>query len=252
MKEKMRQVFKIMGAISLLLVAGAYFALSTQVVAQKREEAVCQQINVLIVDSTSAQLVLKEDVHTFLRKRGLTLAGEKITRIDLYQLEQMIKEEKGVENCEAYTQLNGVLTLRVEQKKPILRLETARESLYLDQTGALFPTIPQRAAYVPVVSGNIPIERTEWIEQLHTFACHIRNNRFWNAQIEQLYVHDIHNIEIIQRAGIHTTVLMGSLDQFEYKLQKLYTFYRTVASIQGWNQYSSIDLRFNRQIVCRK
>ena len=252
MKRRRNQVIKIVGIICLLLMAVAYFACTAMMVEQKIENAVCQDINVLIVDSSAAQLVLKEDVFAMLRKRGLALAGEKLTQIDLFQLEQMIKEEKGIENCEAYTQLNGVLTLRIEQKSPILRLETSRGTLYLDQTGALFPAIPQRTAYVTVVSGNIPIDCAEWMEQLYRFARYIRNHRLWNAQIEQLYVHDANNIEIIQRGGTHTTVMLGNFDQFETKLQKLYTFYRSVASTQGWNQYACIDLRYNNQIVCRK
>lgn len=252
MKGVMIKVLKAVGITCLLMMIGAYFALSTVVVQQKQSEAVCHTINVQIVDSTTAQLVVKEDVLSILEKKGKRLLGEKLSQIDLYQLEQLITEEKGINHCEVFTRLNGVVTLRIAQQSPILRLETVRGSFYLDNTGVLFSAIPQRTAYVPVVSGNIPIERKEWIEQLYLFGNYIRNNRFWNAQIEQLYVHDLNNIEIIQRAGTHTTVMLGNLDRFETKLQKLYTFYQTVASTQGWNQYTSIDLRYQNQIVCRK
>lgn len=252
MKRIFIKVLRIIGITCLFLVAGAYFALSSMIVEQKRDETICQSLKIQIIDSVNAQLVLTEDVYAILEKKGIMLAGEKLNQINLYQLEQLIAEEEGVSFCEVYTRLNGVLTIRIAQRLPLLRLEAGRRSYYLDNTGALFPTVPFRTAYVPVVSGDIPVENEEWIAQLHRFGSFIRNNRFWNAQIEQLYVHNLNNIEIIQRAGTYTTVMLGTLDNFETKLQKLYTFYLTVSTSQGWDQYTYIDLRYQNQIVCRK
>ena len=237
-------------SICLFLMMAAYFTVSTLMVQQKNGETVCQNIQILITDSTAAQLVLPQDILSILEKNEMHLVGEKLSQINLYELEQLMKQEKGIDNCDAYTHLNGTLTLRITQRSPLLRLETPKGSYYIDNTGALFPTIAQRTAYVPVVSGNPPIENEAWITQLYNFGLFIRNNRFWNAQIEQLYIHNLNNIELIPRAGAHTAILLGSLDHFEYKLQKLYTFYRTVASSQGWNKYNTIDLRFNHQIIC--
>jgi len=246
------KILKIFGLVSLFLLAAAYFAGSTVIVQRQQGQILCKNIHIQIVDSTAAQLVLQQDIRAFLDKSGMHLIGKKINEINLYQLEQLISREKGIKNSEAFVHLNGVLTLRIVQRSPLFRLETSRGSFYLDDSGALFPTIPQRTAYVPVVSGNIPVENESWIAQLYDFGSYIRSHRFWNAQIEQLYVHKPHHIELIQRAGVHMTVIMGDFDRFEYKLQKLYTFYRTVAVSEGWDRYNYIDLRFNNQIVCRK
>jgi len=245
------KLLKILCVICLFVLTAAYFAGSASLAHKKSDELVCTAINIQIVDSTVSRLVLQQDIHAFLNKNKIALIGEKMNNINLYQLEQLIKQERGIENCEVFTHLNGVITFRIAQRSPILRLETSRGSYYLDDSGTLFPTIPQRTAYVPVVSGSIPIEDKAWITQLHSFGLFIRSNRFWNAQIEQLYVHHPHHIELIPRTGAQTTILLGGLDRYEYKLQKLYTFYRTVAITQGWDKYDRIDLRFNNQIVCR-
>jgi len=244
------KIFKILGVICLFVLTAAYFAGSATLVHKKSDEVVCTAINIQIVDSTVSRLVLQQDIHAFLHKNKISLIGEKIKDINLYQLEQQFKQERGIENCEVFTHLNGVITFRIAQRSPLLRLETSRGSYYLDDSGTLFPTIPQRTAYVPVVSGNIPVDDKVWLTQLHSFGLFIRSNRFWNAQIEQLYVHHPHHIELIPRAGAHTTILLGDLNRYEHKLQKLYTFYRTIAVTQGWDKYDRIDLRFNNQIVC--
>jgi cell division protein FtsQ len=251
MTKKIPIIVKIFGFVCLFLMAAAYFAGSTVIVQKKMDEMSCTDIHIQIVDSTVSRLVLQHDIYDFLNKNKISLIGKKIKDIDLYQLEQLMKQEKGIENCEVFTRLNGVVTFRIAQRIPLLRLETSRGSYYLDDSGALFPTIPQRTAYVPVVSGNVPIEHAAWMAQLYEFGLYIRNNRFWNAQIEQLYVHNMRNIEVVSRTGAQTTILLGDLDRFEYKLQKLYTFYCTVAVTHGWDRYDRIDLRFNNQIVCR-
>jgi len=251
MKQMVHKILKICGIVSLFLMASAYLTFSSVMVQQKKGEVVCKEIDIHIVDSTVLRMVQQHDILTFLQKNKIPLIGEKIDHINLHQLELLIKQQAGVEECEAYTHLNGVLTLRLTQRSPLLRLITPNGSYYLDHSGALFPTIPQRTAYVPVVSGNIPVEDHEWINQLHQFGLYLRNHPFWNAQIEQIYVHNRYNIEMIPRAGASTSILLGNFDHFEYKLQKLYTFYRTVALTQGWDLYDRIDLRFNNQIVCR-
>ena len=248
----MKKGLKIFGITCLFLLAAAYFAGSTMMVQQQQSQTVCQKVRIHIVDSVAAQLVLQQDIETFLKSNRLSFVGEKLYQINLNQVEQLITNEQGIKKCEVYTQPNGILTLSIAQRSPLLRLETPRGGYYLDDSGTLFPALPRRTAYVPVVSGNIPMHQPEWMTQLYNFGLYIRGSRFWNAQIEQLHVYDLNNIEIIQRAGTQTTVLMGSLDRFEYKLQKLYTFYRTVAASEGWELYDSIDLRFNDQIVCKK
>lgn len=252
MKRILIATLKILGTISLFLLAGAYLAFSTMLVSEKQKQLVCQNINVIIIDSSATQLVLKEDVYAILQKREKNPLGQKIIKVDLHKIEEIMKEEQCINRCEVYSTINGMLTIKIAQQSPILRLETKRGSFYMDNTGALFPTIPQRTAYVPVVSGNIPIENREWIAHLFRFGTFIHQHRFWSAQIEQLYIHDINHIEIVQRAGTKTTVMLGSFERFETKLQKLYTFYQTITSTLGWNRYSSIDLRFQNQIVCKK
>jgi cell division protein FtsQ len=243
---------KIVAIGLLFLTAAAYFAGSAMLVRQQKKLIVCQNVKVQIIDSAASQLILPQDIHALLNAKRVSLVGKKIDSVNMYQLEKLLNQEQGVRRGEVFMRQNGVITLSVTQRSPLLRLHTSQGSYYLDDSGEIFPSVPRRTAYVPVVSGNIPIKQQEWMAQLHRFGQYICGNRFWNAQIEQLYVHDPNNIEIIQRAGTQTTVLLGTLDGFENKLQKLYTFYRTVAVTQGWDKYETIDLRFHNQIVCKK
>ncbi|MCL2501878.1 MAG: cell division protein FtsQ/DivIB [Bacteroidales bacterium] len=250
MKKIIRKIVRIAGIVSLFLVAAAYFAFSRMVAEQGQAQLSCTEIHVHIADSSVNRMVLPQEVHAFLQKNKLVAPGMKWTEIDLHNLEQRLTAESGIKHCQVYGHINGSLHIKLAQRTPILRLETAKGGYYIDESGVLFPVMPQRTAYVPVVSGNIPLEEETWLAQLYDFGRYIRGNRFWNAQITQLHVHAPHNIEIIQRIG-HQTIMMGDLSQFEYKLQKLYSFFRTVSALEGWDKYGFIDIRFSNQIVCR-
>ena len=251
MKKKLLHIAKILGVVTLFLLLAAYFVGASFLWQQGQPQVLCKRIDVHIADSSQNRLVLQEDVYDFLAKHYPNLLGEKIVDLNTHQMENRLQEMLGVQHCEVYHNIQGNLSAKLILRQPLLRLLSDKESYYLDNTGMLFPYIPRRTAYVPVVSGNIPFSETAWIAQLHDFGQYVRNHRFWNAQIEQLYVHNPRHIEIIPRAG-EQTIILGDLSRFQYKLQKLYSFYRNVAPVEGWDSYASLDLRFGDQIVCTR
>ena len=252
MKRNIYIVLRILGIACLFLMAAAYFAGSTVVVQQQERQMICHRVHIQIVDSATTQLVQPQDVFDFLNSKKISLIGQELKKIDLYGLEQIINQEDGVKKCEIFTQPDGQLTIRVFQRNPLLHLQSPRGGYYIDDDGALFPAIAQRTAPVPVVSGSVPIKDSVWMGVLYDFGRYLRNHRFWREQIDQLLIHDLNNIEIHHRAAPHTTIMMGDLSRFEYKMQKLYTFHYTVAATEGWERFGRVDLRFGDQVVCRK
>jgi cell division protein FtsQ len=78
------------------------------------------------------------------------------------------------------------------------------------------------------------------------------NNEFWNATVQQLYVNANGEIEFIPRIGNHT-VILGDDQLLESKFNKLLLFYQEGMNKKGgWNQYSTINLKFKNQVVCTK
>ena len=252
MKKIVYTVLKWTGITLLFLLAFGYLLLANRLVQQQERQVFCNKIDIEIADSALTRLVIPQDLHRFFNQQNIHLTGSKMFYLNTYGLEQLISKESGVKQCQVYNRINGVVTISLSQRVPLLRVEAPHAAYYIDDSGVLFPSVPNRTAYVPVVSGNIPLHNTEWMDKLYQLGSYIHSHRFWNAQVEQLHVHEPNNIELIQRAGTQTTVLMGDLSQFEYKLQKLYTFYRTVAATQGWDKYTSIDIRYGDQIVCRQ
>jgi cell division protein FtsQ len=79
----------------------------------------------------------------------------------------------------------------------------------------------------------------------------ISRDRFWSAQIDQIYIDEDDEIDIIPRMGRHL-IHLGSIDNYEGKLKNLKAFYDQVLPETGWSRYNFINLEFSDQIVCKK
>ena len=111
------------------------------------------------------------------------------------------------------------------------------------------PVSKHYSAFVPIATGAISEKFAK--NELYDFALFLKRNEFWNAQIEQINV-DYHNeIELIPRVGDHI-ILLGRFDNYEYKLNKLLSIYKSDFGNSGWNCYKQINLKYDNQVVCTK
>jgi len=104
-------------------------------------------------------------------------------------------------------------------------------------------------ANLAIVTGNV--EKSFATRNLYKFGVFLQNNKFWNAQIEQINVTPEKEIELIPRVGDHI-VFLGKIDNFEEKLNRLKIFYEKALNKVGWNKYARISLEFSNQIICTK
>jgi cell division protein FtsQ len=121
-------------------------------------------------------------------------------------------------------------------------------NFYIDEEKKEIPIPRKFAANVPIVTGEV---NKDFIKgDLFDFITYVRKNQFWDAQIEQINICHQKNVELIPRVGNHT-IKLGTLDDYETKLNKLKTFYKNLHNI-GWNQYHIINLEYKNQVVCTK
>jgi hypothetical protein len=83
------------------------------------------------------------------------------------------------------------------------------------------------------------------------FSKMIQADSFFTAQIAQVQIEGNGEFQFIPTLGDHT-VLIGSVENLEDKLNRLYTFYKKVWVHSGINAYQVIDCRFDQQIVALK
>ncbi|NDV47566.1 cell division protein FtsQ [Paludibacter sp. 221] len=245
MKKKLSHKILITCGLSL---AGAYLVFSLSAFTSKNKAIECTHMETVFVNQNEISLINHTEIENFLKSKNLYPVGKMLNDIETEKIENELSKSEMIKAAECYMTPAGIVHLRVKQRTPKFRV-ISNESYYVDTEGKKIKTSPNYTAYVPVVSGNVSFETATG--ELFNFISYLEKNSFWNAQIEQIYIRPDHKIELVPRVG-DSIIMLGTLDDYESKLDKLKKLYVKAFNEIGWNRYKTIDLQYKGQIVCTK
>ncbi|TFF40912.1 cell division protein FtsQ [Mucilaginibacter psychrotolerans] len=221
----------------------------------KKSEVVCTAIKVYIPGSH--YFIDRQEVDNILQMNSHTLIGRRIENIDLYALEQRLKNNPFVESANVYADMDGVIQVEVSQRQPILRvMNRFGQDFYVDQHGLKMPLSQNFTARVIVANGFIDELFANRVDSLHntlaidlyTTADYIHNDSLWDAQISQIYVNHAHEIELIPRVGTQR-ILLGNADSLDLRFSNLKAFYKKALPLVGWDAYKVINIKYSNQVI---
>lgn len=214
----------------------------------RNQEKVCGKLEIVLDESAGTKLITEKEVAQILEQNGLNPIGKTIKNIHTELIERILRKNPMIKVAECYKTPSGIVNIKVLQRIPKF-LVVGFVSYYIDEDRKPMPVSTNYAAYVPVVSGRVTVSMATG--ELFDFVTFLEENPFWNAQIEQIYVRDDLKIELVPRVG-DGIILLGKLDNYEKKLEKLHKLYANGFNVIGWNKYKIIDLEFKDQVVCNK
>jgi len=257
----MRKILKL-----LLLIPVIYLIAMPVYHAASSSSMPCSDIVITITDSSDYHFVTKRQLLNLAYGGNEKILGHPLSRISVQEIENRINILRELKVAEAYLTVDGALHLYVDQRNPVMRIIPDEGGDYfLDDEGWLFR---KRNLYNPrlhIVEGNINITpamldsvsvldtliRGTILKDAFHFVNYINRHNFWSAQIDQIHIDNNDEVNIIPRVGNHV-IHLGSFEDYETKLNKLEALYDDVMPVVGWNQYSSINLEYKDQVVCRK
>ena len=243
----MKKVLVISG---ICLLAG-YLIFSVFYFQGKPKDGVCSKFEVEVKNGTDdEQFVDTEDIAQYIKEKGLDPTGKQIKDINTNAIEEAILTNQLVKKADVFVTNNGAIKASIEERKPVLRVMSGTgENYYIDNEGRNMPLSRRFTAYLPIATGAIKEDFAK--TDLYKFALFLHNDKFWNAQIEQIVVLPNQDIKLIPRVGDHQ-IILGNLYGYKERLDKLLAFYENGLNETGWNKYSVINLKFDKQVVCTK
>jgi len=188
------------------------------------------------------------------RKYGPCI-GMQLDSIDLASIEKLLESKGVIINSEAWTTRDGVLHISIEQRAPVLRFQRGAEGFYIDHDGYVFPLHPSYTAEVPLVEGAIPpIEGEGWeswtagVLELNDF---VSKSRVWRDKVEKISVAGKGDIEL-KLADCGERFILGWPDAIPEKFAKIEKYFSTIQPSLEDIKYKSVNLKYNKQIICRK
>ncbi len=241
---------KILVITGICLLAG-YLIFAAFYFQSKPKDGLCTRFEVEVKNSTANdQFVDNDDIAKYVKEQGLDPTGKHIGDVNTNAIEEAILKNQLVKKADVYVTNNGAIKASIEERKPILRvISSTGENYYIDNDGNKMPLSKRFTAYLPVATGSIKEDFAK--TDLYKFALFLQDDKFWNAQIEQIIVLPNKDIKLIPRVGEHQ-IILGNLDGYKERLDKMMTFYENALNETGWNKYSVINLKFDKQVVCTR
>jgi cell division protein FtsQ len=239
-------------------IAGAALIVLFVVAWKAKEEKKCTSIQIELVGENTAALFMDEkEILQIIHEQGVK-EGLPIGAVNLNTLEKYLQTIRWVKNVELFLDNTQSLQVRIEQRIPIARIFTASgNSFYIDKEGLQLPLKQLTVLRLPVFT-NFPSDQEKLskpdsllLNDVLHFTQAVATDSFFMAQTAQVNIATNGDFELVPSVGDHL-VLIGSVENIEDKLNRLYTFYKKVWVQSGLNAYQVIDCRFDNQIVALK
>jgi cell division protein FtsQ len=226
----------------------------------------CGKIVINIHDSSDYHFVTKRQLLNLVYDNRGKLLGRPVKSIPVADIEKSINVLRELRVAEVYVSIDGTLYVYVDQRNPVMRvMPDEGGDFFVDDEGFVFR---KRNLYNPrlhIVGGNIHVTpamldslsildtsiKNTILKDVFRFVGYLNDDSFWSAQIDQIYVDDRNQIDLIPRVGNHR-IHLGTFDNYDGKMRNLAAFYDKVLPEVGWNKYSTINLEFRDQIVCKR
>ncbi|MFZ4400394.1 MAG: cell division protein FtsQ/DivIB [Bacteroidales bacterium] len=253
-------VILIVGLIAGLIFSGIF-----------HQNRTCKAVEIDINYASADPFFTAEDINSFLIQKNDSIKGKKISEINENLIENIIKENPYIIDADVFTTMDGILKINITQRKAIVRIiNKMNQQFYLDNLGVKMPINNKYPANVVIATGNInayyslfsPSDLNQRDDTLNLMkdsifygiykvADYISKNMFLKAQIEQIYMNENSEIELIPKLG-EQIIIFGNAENIEEKFNKLLIIYKEAFNKLGWDKYKLINLTYENQVVCTK
>lgn len=209
----------------------------------------CENINIIIKDSTQTRFVQTNDIRKILQDEKFNILSRVPSEVDLDTIENRIACHSSVKNCQCYFLANNEMQIDITQRTPIARVMTKSQNFYIDEEGRIMPASPFYTAHVPVITGYVKEDKIA--TDLFHIASMIQADSFWEAMIEQINVEANGDYSLIPRAG-RQTIELGSAENINVKFKSLKALYLQIFNNNAWDKYNKISLKYDGQVICTR
>ena len=215
-------------------IAGATLIVLFVIAWKAKEEKKYNSIQIELVGENTAALFMDEkEILQIIHEQGVK-EGQSIGKLNLNTLEKYLETIRWVKHVELFLDNAQVLQVKIEQRIPIARIFTASgNSFYIDKEGLQLPLKQLIVLRLPVFT-NFPTDQqilskpdSLLLNDILHFTKAVQNDSFFMAQTAQVNIAVNGDFELVPSVGDHI-VLIGSVENIEDKLNRLYTFYKKV------------------------
>ena len=183
-----------------------------------------QMVNKLLIQRKDTTYLLKEDM------------------LDLKVVEDILISNPMVASADIFRTPQGVLNVKLEERKPIARVINDNEEFYVDNFGYRVPISKNYSARVPIFYG----QADKNLEDLVNFIKFIKTDSF--AKVEIIDLRNLKNNYVLGLRSFPFKIIWGENSKNKQKIKKLKFLYSYLGN-KDFLKIEKVNLSFDKQIV---
>ena len=218
----------------------------------------CERISSVVHTQNESIIISPEDVETLLADTNIEVVGKAVKEVDLSKISELLKNNPYIANVNFVHFAGKKLVIDYTLKEIVLHVFTPNgEHYFVDSEGKVVPFTDKMQDYLMIVNGNVGNnykpgkDAPKGVKDALALTKIIRQNDFYQAQFRQIYLNAQNEMELTSTIG-GQTILFGSIDNAEEKLQNLKTIYENGLSHRGYNTYVQLDARYKNRIIAKR
>jgi len=235
------------------------------------KNTICERYDIIIEYNDADTFLRIGNIEKEIMISGDSIIGKTLNDIQTNNIEEYLKNDPYIKNADVFSTVEGNIRIKVVQRMPLVRVINKNNSAYyIDMEGNLMPLSKKATSRVIVANGNIrdkysatksisinsegkPESNSVTANLMNIFylATYINEDIFLKTMIDQIYIKNNDEIELIPKVG-NQLIEFGTIDDLELKFEKLKALYKDGFKKTGWSQYKTINLKYKNQVVCSK
>ncbi len=183
-----------------------------------------QMVNKLLIQRNDSKFLLREDM------------------VDLKIFEDLLTSNPMIASANIFRTPQGILNIKIEERKPIVRIINDREEFYLDNFGIKVPLSSNYSARVPIFYGQFENKLIELVNFVKLFSI----DSFTKDEV--IDFRNFKNTYIIGLRSFPFKVIWGNSSKYSQKVKKLKYLYSYLEG-KDFLKIEKVNLTFDKQIV---
>ena len=207
------------------------------------ENKYCSLSNISIeLDENS--FVTNDLIVSYLKENMLHPDSTKLNEFSFTKIENLLMNHPSIKKATVYSDWHGKISIYIEQRQPIVRIQSDKGGYYIDEDGLKMPLSSHYTARKILFSGDINSLNED---EIFLISKRIYNDKFLNKQIVQI---DVKESELSLFTRMGEQIEFGKIKNINEKFMKLMMYYK-YGNIKN-TEYKKINIKYKNQIVCIK
>lgn len=228
-------------------------ALAIGVAGNRRQHAAvkCTGISVELTDSLNNHFVSAREVQRVIDREFGGYLNVPVGSIDLDAMERVLEQHGTLEKGDAFFTRDGILHVRVKQRKPLVKLYDGSTMWYVCSGGKHFAVKDDWCRDIPRVNGAARLSDPQWRQRMAAFGEYVTRRGDWDSRVERIST-DSRGEVSIKLQERDELFYIGQPTEIKEKFARIDRYIGTIVpTLEEGRKYKSVNVKFNNQIVCK-